>query len=47
MEGNGWHPQSLPTLVGQYRPSPEVHQDGEDGDLGPVVEGTVQYAFRR
>lgn len=31
----------------RYVPSPEVPQDGEDGDLGTVVQGTVQYPLGR
>lgn len=46
-ETDGWRKRLIhrasPTLGerGQV-PSPEVHQDGEDGDLGPVVEDTIQ-----
>lgn len=47
-EERGWHPHSLCHLGGRGQvPLPEVYQDGEEGDLGLVVEEAVQQPLGR
>lgn len=44
----GRHPHSLCHLGGRGQvPLPEVYQDGEEGDLGLVVEEAVQQPLGR